>query len=195
MRRDDTAACFDVADAEFPTRVVRVDEIVDLLAVSHAPERIAAYRDAMAAGARFPPIAVLRCGRRYLIADGHKRFSAYKQLSAAPLAVQVWTLRRCLRDQWQQLGRKTRQQADLLRGGARNPATRRAAHRLFWDTVGHWQRIGRSLRRVLAGSESRSPLPLPLPSPLPSSELEGSGERERARASARARARENEGES
>ena len=155
MRRDETAACFEVADAEFPTRVVRIDEIVDLLAVSHAPERIAAYRDAMAAGVRFPPIAVLRCGRRYLIADGHKRFSAYRQLSAAPLPVQVWTLRRCLRDQWVQLRRKTRQQADVLRGGARDPVNRRAAHRLFWDTVGHWQRIVRSLRGAVGGSGSR----------------------------------------
>ena len=194
MRRDETAACFEVADAEFPTRVVRIDEIVDLLAVSHAPERIAAYRDAMAAGVRFPPIAVLRCGRRYLIADGHKRFSAYRQLSAAPLAVQVWTLRRCLRDQWQQLRRKTRQQADVLRGGARDPVNRRAAHRLFWDTVGHWQRVVRSLRGVAAGSGSVRPsLRLRLPSPR--SEQEGFGERERERASARARAREDEGDS
>ena len=192
MRRDETA-CFDVADAEFPTRVVRVEEIVDLLAVSHAAERIAAYRDAMAAGARFPPIAVLRFGRRYLIADGHKRFSAYRQLSEAPLAVQVWTLRHCLRDQWQQLRRKTRQQADVLRGGARDPANRRAAHRLFWDTVGHWQRIVRSLRGVVAGAgsrgHSRSLWRLPSPSRSPGTEHEG------ARARARATAREAERES
>ena len=146
MRRDETADCFDAAGAEYPTRLVRVDQVVDLLAVSHAPERIAAYRQAMAEGARFPPIAVLRCGRRYVIADGHKRFSAYVQLSDAPLPVEVWTLRRWARDQWHQLRHKTGQQVRLLRGGAGDAANRRAAHRLFWDTVGHWQRIARSLR-------------------------------------------------
>ena len=151
MRRDESADYFDAADAGYPTRIVRVDQVVDLLAVSHAPERIAAYRQAMAAGARFPPIAVLRCGRRYLIADGHKRFSAYVQLSDAPLPVEVWTLRRWLRDQWQQLRRKTGQQARVLCGGPRDAANRRAAHRLFWDTVGHWRRIARSLRAAGAG--------------------------------------------
>lgn len=162
--------------------MVRVDQIIDLLAVSHAPDCIAAYRDAMAAGARFPPIAVLRWGARYLVADGHKRFSAYRALSAAPLPVEIWPLRRWLRDQWQQFQRKTRQQRRLLRGGARDAANRRAAHRLFWDTIGHWQRIGRSLGHVLRES-TRGTLPLRLPL---SSRLfprrRDAGERKRARA-------------
>jgi hypothetical protein len=153
MRRDDSAECFDAAAAEFPTRVVRIEEVVDLLAATHAPERIAAYRQAMAAGTRFPPIAVVRCGGRYLIADGHKRFSAYAQLSRAPLPVEVWPLRRWLRDQWLQLRRKSAQQARLLRGGLRDPRDRRAARRLLWDTLGHWQRIARSLRA--AGARRR----------------------------------------
>lgn len=146
MRRADSADCFDARGAEYPTRVVRVDEVVDLLAVTHAPERVAAYREAMANGTRFPPIAVVRGMGRYWIADGHKRFSAYAQLSDAPLPVEVWPLRRWLHDQWQQLRRKSAQQARLLRGGLRDPRDRRAARRLLWDTFGHWRRIARSLR-------------------------------------------------
>jgi hypothetical protein len=136
---------FDPALAEFPTRVVAIREVLDLLQVSHAPERIGAYRDAMQAGAVFPPISVIRVGGRYLIADGHKRFSAYRMLPVNDILVEVWTLRRVGRDQWQQLGRKTRQQLALLRASAQDPSARRAVRRLALDTVGHWRRVLRSL--------------------------------------------------
>src|SRR5262245_49152445 len=108
MQPDDGAPrCFDVARAAYPVRVLPPHRVVDLLPVSHAPERIAEYRLAMQRGERFPPIAVVRCGGRYLIADGHKRFSAYRQLTDADIAVEVWTWRRWLRDQAGQLVRKT----------------------------------------------------------------------------------------
>ena len=137
-------ACFDAARAEHPTRVLRVAQVVDLLPVSHAPERIEQYRAAMRRGERFPPIAVVRCGQRFLIADGHKRFSAYVHLRRDDIVVEVWPLRRWLRDQGQQLARKTRQQLGLLCCSWRDPHARREAARLWWDTVGHWRRLWRS---------------------------------------------------
>jgi hypothetical protein len=137
---------FDPALAEFPTRVVPVDRVLDLLGVSHAPERIAAYRRAMEGGEVFPPISVIRLGRRFVIADGHKRFSACRQLRVHEVVVEVWTVRRCLRDQWRQLARKTRQQIGLLRASTRDRYARRALRRLALDTIGHWRRVFRSLR-------------------------------------------------
>jgi hypothetical protein len=141
-------ACFDPALATAPTRVVRVDAVVDLLEVTHLPERIIEYRQAMERGARFPPIAVVRVAGRFLVADGHKRLSAYKALPVDEIVVEVWTMRRWLHDQWRQLVHKTRQQWWLL---WRSPVDRQAraqARRLFWDTVGHWKRVVSSLSRV-----------------------------------------------
>jgi len=146
MQRDDQIGCFDPARAEFAICVLAVDRVVDLLTVSHAPERIDAYRDAMRRGDRFPPIAVVRVGRRFLIADGHKRFSAYQALGGDHIVVEVWPLRRWLRDQWGQLTRKTRQQASVVWRSRTDPRARREAIRLAHDTIGHWRRVGRSLR-------------------------------------------------
>src|SRR5262245_53290499 len=75
---DDATAVFDASLAEYPTRVLRCDEVVDLIPLSHAPDRIAQYRDEMRQGNRFPPISVIRLVGRYLVADGHKRFAAYR---------------------------------------------------------------------------------------------------------------------
>jgi hypothetical protein len=147
MRDDDQrASCFDPARAEFPTRVLPLECVVDLLVVSHAPERIAEYRTAMQRGDRFPPIAVVRVGRRFLVADGHKRLSAWRGLTGEPIVVQVWTLRRWLRDQWQQFTHKTGQHVRLARRSWRDPHARREARRLVLDTLGHWRRVVRSLR-------------------------------------------------
>jgi len=139
-------SCFDPARAEYPTRVLPLDRVIDPLPVSHAPERIEQYRTAMARGERFPPIAVVRVGGRFLVADGHKRFSAYKGLTRDRIVVQVWTIRRWLRDQWTQLTRKTRQQVTLLRRSRTDPRARREAVRLALDTLEHWRRVLRSLR-------------------------------------------------
>jgi len=150
MRDDDQAPiCFDPARAEFPTRVLPLECVVDPLSVSHAPERIAEYRAAMQRGDRFPPIAVVRVGRRFLVADGHKRLSACRELIRGPIVVEVWTVRRWLRDQWQQFTRKTRQQARLARRSTSDPRARQEARRLALDTIGHWRRMARSLRSRL----------------------------------------------
>ena len=57
----------------------------------------------MLAGERFPPIAVLPFAGRFWIADGHKRWSAYRTLGAREVWVELWTLRRWLRDQGRQV--------------------------------------------------------------------------------------------
>lgn len=55
----------------------------DPLVVGHAEDVVACYREAMAAGAQFPPVAVVRLGGCYLLADGHKRLRAFRALLAA----------------------------------------------------------------------------------------------------------------
>jgi len=144
---NDTLHCFDPTLATSATRTLLVDAVVDLLHVTHAPERIATYRDAMQRGERFPPIAVVCIAGRFLIADGHKRFSAYRSLPVTEIVVEVWTLRRWLRDQGRQFAHKTRQQWRILSRSVVDRDARAQAARLFWDTVGHWKRVGLSLTR------------------------------------------------
>ena len=146
--------CFDPVLATAPTRVLPLDAVVDLLEVTHAPERIAEYRRAMQRGERFPPISVVRLGGRFLVADGHKRFSAYRSLPITEIVVEVWTLRRWRRDQWRQLRTKTVQQWRLLWRSPVDRAARRQAVRLFWDTVGHWRRFAMSFARRATRSRS-----------------------------------------
>jgi ABC-type bacteriocin/lantibiotic exporter with double-glycine peptidase domain len=115
----------------------------------------------MQRGDAFPPIAVVRFGTRYYVADGHKRLSACRSLTSGPIVVEVWTRRRWLRDQWEQFSRKTRQQLDLARSFSSDADARRAARRLAIDTLEHWRRIARSLRqRSTTGSAAVSPLQL-----------------------------------
>jgi hypothetical protein len=140
-------ACFDAALATYPTLVLPVGAIVDLLQVTHASERIAAYRDAMRRGDRFPPVSVVRIAGRFVLADGHKRFSAYRTLREPAIVVEVWPLRRLLLDQWRQFVHKSRQQWRVVSRSPVDPAARAQAVRLFWDTVGHWKRAGLSLLR------------------------------------------------
>ena len=136
--------CFDPAAARSPTRVVPTAAVVDLLAETHAPEVVAGFRAAMLAGDRFPPVAVLRVAGRLLLADGHKRFSAYRSLARDSITVEVWTTRRWLRDQAGQLLRNARKNATIARCAFRSP---REAARLFGTTVAHWRRVARSLAR------------------------------------------------
>ena len=143
----DLPSGFDPSLATAATRTLPIDAVVDLLHVTHAPERIATYREAMRRGERFPPIAVVCIAGRFLIADGHKRFSAYRSLPVSEIVVEVWTLRRWLRDQGRQFLHKTRQQWHVLSRGVVDRHARPQVARLFWDTVGHWKRLGRSLTR------------------------------------------------
>lgn len=139
--------CFDTRKASSPTRLVTVEDAVDPLSVTHAPERIAEYRAAMQRGDLFPPVAVVRVAGHYLLADGHKRFSAYRALGLPQLPVEVWTLRRWAADQGTQFARKTRQQITTFARACFDPAARPAARRLLLDTLGHWRRIALSTAR------------------------------------------------
>ena len=138
----DLVACFDPARAELPARRVPVAQVVDLLAASHAPDRVAAYRAAMVAGERFPPIAVLPFAGRFWIADGHKRWTAYRALGAREVWVELWTTRRWLRDQGRQVAGTGRRLSRALTLLVVQP---RAGLALFAAAPRHWWRVARSL--------------------------------------------------
>ena len=139
---------FDAARATFRTRRLAVADVVDLLPISHAPERIAAYRDRMIAGDRFPPIAVIRLFGRYVIADGHKRYSAYRGLDRPDMVVEVWPYRRWLRDQLHQALGNARKNGRILAASVTDPAQ---AWRLLKTTLLHWRRVATSLLHRAAG--------------------------------------------
>lgn len=134
--------CFDSSTAELPTRVVPVGDVIDLLPIPHAPEVVERYREAMLAARRFPPVSVLPVGRWLLLADGHKRLTAYRSLSPQTIVVEVWTVRRWLADQWRQARDNARKNGAILRGTVRNPA---GAARLMGTTFAHWWRVVRCL--------------------------------------------------
>jgi ATP-binding cassette, subfamily B, bacterial MsbA len=155
---DSAPACFDAARAQFATRVVRTDQVVDLFTTTHAPERIESYRAAMARGECFPPVSVIKLGRRFVIADGHKRYQACRTLGVVQIPIEVWPLSKLLDDQVRQFRHKSRQIAVVVARAMRHPEGRKEAHRLYWDTVGHWQRIAHSaaarVRRLAGIGES-----------------------------------------
>jgi hypothetical protein len=136
---------FDPALADCDVATLPLDRVIDLLDTSldiHAPDRIAHYRDRMAAGERFPPIAVVRLLGRYLVADGHKRLAAYRSLGPVDIVVEVWPLRRWARDQWRQAVANGRKNRTILVMGVRDP---RSASRLLLTTLRHWKRVVTSL--------------------------------------------------
>ena len=149
----DLLACFDPLRADLPVRRVPVARVIDLLEVSHAPDRVDAYRAAMLAGERFPPIAVLPFAGRYWLADGHKRWSAYRTLGAPAVLVELWTPRRWLRDQGRQVGatgRRLGRAFGLLAVRPREGLALLAAAPL------HWWRVARSLaEHLVAAARSR----------------------------------------
>jgi hypothetical protein len=148
--------CFDPRLAEHEMLTVRVDEVIDPLEVTHARERIDEYRRAMQSGARFPPISVVRLAGRLFVADGHKRYQAYRALGHDQMEVEVWPKRRWLADQLGQLRRATRAQVSLLFRLPRDAAARAAARRLFWDTLGHWRRGVASVGRFVSRTKKSS---------------------------------------
>jgi hypothetical protein len=133
---------FDPSRAELPTRVVRLDDVVDLLEVTHAPEEIERYREEMLDGGRFPPIAVVCLAGRYFVADGHKRLAAYKALDRPDILVEVWTTRRLMRDLRRQQWVSIRKAGLIVWWSFTNPAGAAALARSFWQ---HWRRVGTSL--------------------------------------------------
>lgn len=130
---------FASALATHPTRQVALDAVVDLLAVTHDPATVQAYERAMRRGEQFPPISVVRVPGRLLVADGHKRFAAYRRLGAEEIVVEVWPWRRWWLDQWHQARRHA---ANVRRATGAEP---REARRLVIATTGHWRRVASSL--------------------------------------------------
>ena len=133
------------------TREVSLSAVTDLLTVSHAPERIAAYAEAMERGVKFPPLAVVRLGGRLVVADGHKRLAAARRCGARTAIVEVWSWRRWAADQRRQAGGNLRKNARILFYVFTDP---REAARLARTTTDHWWRVARSLTRAARGSRS-----------------------------------------
>jgi hypothetical protein len=133
---------FDPDLAAFATVTLPCAEVIDLLAVTHAQARVDEYRSRMAAGDRFPPVSVLRVAGRYLLADGHKRFAAYRGLGHTHIDVEVWPLWRWLQDQARQVRDNARKNARILVMTVRDPAE---ARRLALGTLRHWRRVATSL--------------------------------------------------
>ena len=135
---------FDVSRATAPIARLPLPAVHDLLTVTHAADRIARYRDAMARGDRFPPISVIRLFGRYLVADGHKRLAAFRSLGADAIVVEVWPFATWLTDQRRQAAANARKNGRILALSVTRP---REAIRLASTTVLHWRRVAVSLLR------------------------------------------------
>jgi hypothetical protein len=133
---------FDPDLAEFPTRTVSIDRVIDLLAPTHAPDRVACYRERMLVGDRFPPVSVLAIAGRYIVADGHKRLTAYKMLGRRDITIEMWTVRRFLKDQWNQAVANSRKNRLILAHSVTDP---RESLRLIRSTALHWKRVATAL--------------------------------------------------
>jgi hypothetical protein len=146
-------AGFDPALAAHPTRRLPLTDVVDLLDLTHAPDVVARYRERMAAGDLFPPVAVVRMAGRFLLADGHKRLAAYRGLGVSEIVVEVWPLRRWLQDQAGQAARNAGKNRRILVGLVRGEGE---ALDLARGTARHWKRVVLSLaRRASRSSRSR----------------------------------------
>jgi hypothetical protein len=132
------------------THEVPIEAVTDLLTVSHAPERIAAYADAMQAGAKFPPVCVVRLAGRLVVADGHKRLAAARESGARTVLIEIWSWRTWAADQRRQAAGNLRKNGRILRYAFTNP---REALRLARTTTDHWRRVARSLTRTARGSQ------------------------------------------
>jgi hypothetical protein len=148
---------FDPAHAAHPTRRLGVEEVVDLLELTHAPGVIHGYRERMREGDLFPPVSVVRLFGRWLVADGHKRYVAWAGLGEEEILVEVWPLRRWLADQAGQAVRNARKNGRIV---ARLFVDPRESLQLARTTAGHWRRVAHSLLRR-AGRRGRKPVGLP----------------------------------
>jgi len=156
---------FDTSGTSLPTRVVRVNQIVDLLHVSHAQQQIADYRQAMRDGSRFPPISVIRLGHLFFITDGHKRFAAASDLGMKEMAVELWTVRELTADLLAQLGRHSRAGWRAVTGLHHGREARREGALFAVSTLLHWRRMATSLWiLIVRPRKSRDPGDVPHPS-------------------------------
>lgn len=135
---------FDPALAAYPTRRLRVAQIVDPLHITDAPHLVASYRSAMLAGDVFPPAATVRLFGVWFLADGHKRFTAYRSLGGQEIVVQVWPVSRWLRDQAEQARATVRRWRAVLAGT--DPSGPQARD-LLRTEIAHLRRIVASLVR------------------------------------------------
>jgi hypothetical protein len=133
---------FDASRATSPTARLPLSAVHDPLTVTHAADRIAGYREQMLAGARFPPIAVIRLCGRHLVADGHKRLAAFRTLGLQEIIVEVWPWSRWLADQHRQAVANARKNRRILALCVTRP---RDAARLAATTLLHWRRVVVSL--------------------------------------------------
>ena len=140
---------FDPGAAAGTVRRLPIGEVIDLLAVTHAPERVQEYREMMLRGDRFPPVSVVRVAGRFVVADGHKRLSAYATLGRPDIVVEVWTFGRLLRDQLRQAAANTRKNGVIVSRAISDP---RGAGRLLLTTMRHWKRVAVSLLTRLPGA-------------------------------------------
>lgn len=155
--RQTTPRAFDPALAAHPTRELPAAEVVDLLELTHAAETIRAYRERMREGDLFPPVSVVRLFGRFLVADGHKRWAAFRGLGAERVVVEVWPVRAWLADQAGQARRNARKNGRIV---ARLFVDPRESLRLARGTARHWRRVALSLaRRALR--RGRPPADLP----------------------------------
>lgn len=148
---------FDPALAEHPTRVLPLDEVVDLLELTHAPDVVARYRERMAAGDLFPPVSVIRLLGRWVVADGHKRYAAWAGTGEKEILVEVWPPRRWAADQVEQAKRASRRNGRIVAGLFVDP---RESYLLARATTAHWRRVALSLaRRALRRGKRTEGLP------------------------------------
>ncbi len=148
---------FDPGLAAHPTRELPVAEVVDLLELTHAAGRIREYRERMRAGDLFPPVSVVRLFGRWLVADGHKRYAAWRGLGSTRVVVEVWPVRTWLADQAGQAGRNARKNGRILSRLFVDP---RESALLARATAGHWKRVALSLVRR-ASRRGKPPESLP----------------------------------
>ena len=143
----DLSHCFDPGLASYPTRWLPIQRVIDPLHVTHSPVRVEEYRRAMLDGHRFPPVSVLRAGPYFLIADGHKRFSAYRSFRRSDILVESWTLAKWLSDQGQQLDRDLRTWAKALWRSLYCRPARREVAQLARTRLAHYRRVCSSLMK------------------------------------------------
>ncbi|RPJ62096.1 MAG: hypothetical protein EHM23_04515 [Acidobacteria bacterium] len=138
-------SCFDLRLASSPTRHIPVRRVVDLLVVTHAPHRVAQYRQAMLSGDRFPPVSVLPVFGWFLLTDGHKRFTAYKSLQTAQIPVEIWTIPQSVAHLGRQTSKEVTEACRLVSELGRDPQAGTQLKKFLWSRVVHYRRLGRSL--------------------------------------------------